>query len=1186
MALQKRWLIKGGRGKNDELAARLKLSLAAVDILVDRGFDDKEKIEEFLNPLAQKFSSPYELGNMENAVRRIMAAIAAGEKICIYGDYDVDGITATAVLYRVLAKLRAAVDFYIPERESEGYGINGAALNKLYEAGFSLVITVDCGISSRDDIAKMQGALDVIVTDHHELPTSLPDCAAVINPKLNSSGALQNLSGAGVAYKLCQALWQAAKNEKYTSDLDIAALGTVADLVPLTGENRILVAKGLKELSQTKNIGLKALINVAGLGEAEKITAGDVGFKLAPRLNAAGRMDSATWGVRLLLTEDEKAAEKIAARLNEDNLNRQQTEADILALAEAKYHEHEAENKYAIVVCGENWHVGVIGIVASRLVEKFYKPTIVLSKKADGTVAGSCRSIAGFPMHEALAKASSLLLKHGGHAMAAGLSLKEENVAPFRQFINNLAAETLSKEDYLPEVAIDRVVALAEVDFPFVDTIEKMAPFGMGNPRPVFAAIGAAVSAAKPVGKEGRFTKFAVCQGAAKAGGIAWETSFTADEMLADKYIDLAFRADINEWNGKRSIQLTLSDYRRNDSVKTRLDELFAIGRRKAEPYENIGAADHFFTKAAGTSFDNRQMTLRTLKHGDALKLVRDKKNEFDKNAVMICTEKGDTVGFLKAELVKYLAPLIDGGRRYAAEVSEVTGKEHENAGLNIIVRRVAENNLNLNERQGFITRAAAKELLIGKAEYHESQIKAIDALERCQNTLLIMGTGRGKSAVFQTQAIMQAVNNHKLTLIVYPLRALVNDQYLGLIRKLQPLGLRIYKGNGTLTSEERNLLNDAVIKGEADIILTTPEFLAAHWEMFAAAKDRIGMAVIDESHHIADAKRSGYKSLGALIKKLGSPVTLAVTATADDKTANLICGALNIKNVIVDSAVRENIRIRDGRNYQNKLEYLAELIARQEKTLIFVNSRKQAVEIADSLRNIYGEWRDKIGFYHAGLSDEWRVRVEDWFRSGELNIVVATSAFGEGIDLPDIRNVVLYHLPFDGTSFNQQCGRAGRDGERCMVHLIFGERDIRLNELILKERAPERDAIGALYVILKKAAFEKGFTDMTNGELSAEMEKNRRAFMGEGGVGASLKVLEELGLICRETNGSRRRIFLQPPPKEKLDINSAESYAEGIAEKAAFEIFSRRTMEMDILDLLDLINRPIFPHSIKNQEI
>ncbi len=1184
MNQKKRWLFQPSPSKlaARQLAQAVGIAEPAACILLQRGFDDAEKAKKFLHAAEQPLETPFTLPGMRQAAKCVQQAVEQKEKITIYGDYDVDGMTATAVLYTVLQNLGADVDYYIPLRQSEGYGINSSALQRLIAGGTKLVVTVDCGIANAVEIEAVRGALNVVVTDHHELPEKLPHAAAIVNPKLGKSEALRDLSGVGVAYKLCQALWQEMRGGEYKEQLDLVALGTIADLVPLCGENRTLVALGLERMRQTENVGIKALLQSAGLSGAKRISAGDVSFKLAPRLNATGRMDSAVWGVRLLLSQDAAEAAHIAAQLNAENNRRQQTEAFLVDLAVKESIHHENENRYVIVVGGENWHIGVIGIVASRLVEKFYKPAVVLSYKEDDTACGSCRSIEGFAIHEALDDCGDLLLKHGGHAQAAGLTLRKENVAAFCTRLNALAQKALTEEMYQRPVRVDLEIELGQVDFDFIQSIEAFAPFGVGNPRPVFAARGAVVTNARAIGRENQFVRFGVSQYGTHLNGVSWDTACEAEDLLMANTIDLTFQANIDEWNGRKNILLVLGDYRRGDSARTQLEELFRVGAEPPDPYADIGAADAFFTKAAGTTFEDRQAIVRELKNGQEIRMEREPENPFDKNAIALKTADGRRFGFLKAGIAKHLAPLLDKGRNYAASVAAVTGREHETCGVNLLVRQLNDVSPAAT-RRFFLGPDEVRELLIGKHSYHAAQLEAMEALERGQNTLLVMGTGRGKSAVFQSQAILRAINGHKLTLLIYPLRALVNDQYLSLRRRLTKLGLRIFKGNGTLSKEERGLLDEAVASGEIDLLLTTPEFLAAHLDALVKKRASIALVVVDESHHLADGgRRSGYRKLAAMLKALGNPTVLAATATAGDKTAKLICDTLRIEKCIIDIAVRENIRLRDERNHKNKLRYLAKITESGEKTLIFVNSRRKAMEIAAALRRIHAEQNDRIGFYHAGLSDEWRARVENWFRSGQLQTVVATSAFGEGVDLPDIRDVVLYHLPFDRTSFNQQCGRVGRDGKPCTVHLLFGDDDKKLNELILKECAPERDVIGALYLVLKRAARDKPFVDWTNAELSAQLKKERRVFLGESGVSAGLRILEELRLIERETDGRARKIYLNPPPKQKLDIASSESYTEGIAEKEAFCAFAAEIRERSAAELLALINRPIVPGTIK----
>lgn len=557
----KLWRVAPAGAAAARLAHDLDVSPVIAQVLVNRGFDDAAAARRFLRGGIETLPDPFLMLGMERAVDRIGGALAAGERITVYGDYDVDGITATALLCRVLARLGGAVDYYIPERQSEGYGLNAAALDVLYEAGTRLVVTVDCGISAAAEIAAQAGRMDVVVTDHHQPGESLPPAFAVLNPK--QAGCRypdKELAGVGVAFKLCQALWRRLREDGalFAEYLDLVAVGTVADIVPLTGENRVLVKAGLERLAVTDNAGLKALMKEAGLA-ADKLDAGRVGFVIAPRLNAAGRLRHASAGVELLLTDDSGRAAELAAELEQENSRRQAVERELLAAAEEQLAGTEPAAQKVLVLAGEDWHPGVIGIVASRLLDRYYRPVVMISVR-DGVGKGSCRSIAGFDIYGALEQCADLLVQFGGHKHAAGLTIAAENIDALRERLAALAAATLTADDYQPVLNIDSRVALAEVNAALIEQLACLAPYGMGNPSPVFVCEELAVTGVRPVGQEGRHLKLRVRREGTSGDVIGWDMGGLAERLNGDAAIDLAFVPEFNDWQGQRNVQFRACD--------------------------------------------------------------------------------------------------------------------------------------------------------------------------------------------------------------------------------------------------------------------------------------------------------------------------------------------------------------------------------------------------------------------------------------------------------------------------------------------------------------------------------------------------------------------------------------------------------------------------------------------------
>lgn len=543
----------------EEIAAACSISPLIARLLVIRGIDTVEKARSFLHVDVEQFHDPYLLDGMEKSVRRIREAIQNGEKICIYGDYDADGVSSTALMVHTMRQLGADFDYYIPDRFKEGYGLNNQALEYLSQSGFRLIVTVDTGISAVEQVehAKSLG-LDVIVTDHHEPPAIIPDAYAVINPKKpGCTYPFDMLAGVGVAFKLAHALL----GEAPLHLLDLASIGTIADLVPLVDENRLLASMGLRRLNQTRNVGLQALIRVCGLADTE-IGAGHVGFAIGPRINAVGRLETAQVAVQLLTTDDADEAQQHAQLLDELNRERQDLvqamteEAIAMVLAE-----YPPEDNGVLVVAKEGWNVGVVGIVASRLVERFYRPTIVLGIDPEkGMAKGSARSIEGFDMYEALTACKELLPHFGGHTMAAGMTLPVENLDELRRRLNQLAQERLTEDDFIPLTKVDLALELAQIDTALVEQLEALAPFGMGNPTPLVMITDAQAQGMRKIGRDNTHLKCMLKQENHTLDAIGFSWADAMDQVTAHAKLHLVGELSINEWNGMRKPQMLIRD--------------------------------------------------------------------------------------------------------------------------------------------------------------------------------------------------------------------------------------------------------------------------------------------------------------------------------------------------------------------------------------------------------------------------------------------------------------------------------------------------------------------------------------------------------------------------------------------------------------------------------------------------
>jgi single-stranded-DNA-specific exonuclease len=535
-------------------------------LLCLRGLGDPETAARFLAPRLEYLHDPFLLTDLGVAVERLLGAIARRERIAVHGDYDVDGVTSTVILRRAIEMLGGEVVHFLPERLRDGYGLQTPAVERLHADGARVIVSVDCGIRSGDAARRARElGVDLIITDHHEPEATLPPALAVINPKRRDcTDPDKHLAGVGVALKLVQALCARSGREKWLpAFVKVAAIGTVADVVPLVGENRVIAKLGLERLSNgAHNVGLRALLESAGLlGKA--LDGFHIGFVLGPRINAAGRMSSPDIAARLLLASDEGMADEarqLASQLNDENVRRQEEEAGILAEAR-KLVEHDPDigGHNVLVVGGEGWHRGVIGIVASKLVDLFHKPAIVLSY--DGSeVHGSCRSIPAFDMLAALDACADLLGRYGGHRQAAGLGLELAGVPAFRARINAWADDRLEPDDLVPRLRVDAALGLGGIAADVVSGIESMAPFGLGNPRPVFSA-GTVEVVSGPHLLKDRHLAMHVKQDGRVFRAMAWRGAERASFITANKgAMRLAYSLDRNTWRGETTVELNVAD--------------------------------------------------------------------------------------------------------------------------------------------------------------------------------------------------------------------------------------------------------------------------------------------------------------------------------------------------------------------------------------------------------------------------------------------------------------------------------------------------------------------------------------------------------------------------------------------------------------------------------------------------
>lgn len=1184
-------------------------------VLAARGIASPEAVRRYLTPsLERDWVDPLQIPGMSQAADRVEQALADGERIAIFGDFDVDGMSSTCLLTLALRHFGGVVSPYIPNRFGEGYGLSREALTRVIEGSHpSLIVTVDNGIASAHEVAWLrEQGIDVVVTDHHEPGELVPQGVPVTDPKLVSDCPSRELAGAGVALKLvCELGRRRGEPDYWRRFTEVATLGTVSDMMLLQGENRALVADGIAQMRQTNRPGIVALAATAGI-DLSTITSDSLPFSLVPRLNAAGRMGSTDVAFDLLLTNDPAEAAVLAGKLEQINNERREIESEltdqVMAKLDASY-----KGGRVIVVGGEGWHEGVKGIVASRIVNKYHVPAILFTI-SDGVARGSGRSVGSVDLFHAVEQCSDLLVRFGGHAGAVGVTCDVDNLDAFRDRLEQVM-DALPAEQFEDKGEVAALVGLDELTLQNIDSLEAMQPFGQGNKKPLFGVRGVLMRNRSRVGYTGNHLRFVATNGVDSVPAIMFRAPDIERASDYEGAVDLVFEAINETWQGRTKPKLMVKDilFRDQDASQDAKHPSLVQGLFERtneilsrDEYAGIADASSFFTRAVADAFAD---AAEALAPGDVLSVLHQANNPIDKNAIALVNSAGLCVGYLRRQIAAVLAPVMDSGVVYAASVVKVmAGSSGVAVGVEVC-RQVAESpavpaqgsaaafpsaatipGVAVREEMAALgydgLTEALRKRMVGDHEFLPAQREALSQLARGTNTLCVMATGRGKSLIFHVHAAREAICNHRASVFVYPLRALVADQLYHLQEELGPLGLHVRTLTGETPLDERGDTFGALAEGRVDVILTTPEFLAIHSARFAKSGN-VGFVVVDEAHHAGIARggnRSAYTQLPKVLRQLGNPTVLAVTATAATPVAVEICRLCSIDHdsVIQDRTVRDNLCIRDLRELREREAALVSVVANGQKTVVYVNSREQSVSLARLLRRDIPDLGHRIAFYNAGLTRSDRTDVENAFRDGTLSCIVSTSAFGEGVNLPDIRNVMLYHMPMGGIEFNQMSGRAGRDGLPARVYLMFGSRDARINERILAGAAPSRNELATLYRTLRaiarsQAVGQEGFS-MANADIAqAALDLDPYTRVDERTVSCGLAIFRELGLLEVRGFGSQRSIRMTPSP-ERVDLDSSIRFLEGSRLREEFSTFCDWVLSSRPQELLSRINRPITP--------
>ncbi len=1112
--------------------------------LVARGIDTPQQAMAFLTPsLDRDWLDPYSIPGLSDVADALEQAVLDHKRVLVFGDFDLDGISATTVLTRGLRALGCCAMPFIPRRFEEGYGVTAAAYERAKQHEPDLIVTVDCGIANKHEVAAIVAdGTPVAVTDHHEASELVPEGIPVADPKLGDGCPSEILAGVGVALKLVQMLGaRRGFPHLWRSYTDFATLGTVADLMPMRGENRALVADGLRRMNAEPRPCIAALIGACGAAD-KPLTSTSLSFSLIPRLNAAGRMGDAQLALDLLMCDSFDEACALASQLEAVNDQRRAREAELSAIA-SEQAEGSYQGERAIVVAGEGWHEGVKGIVASRLVGTYGVPALLFTIEGD-EARGSGRSVGDVNLFRAVESCASLLTRFGGHEAAVGVTLPTANLDAFRERLCAYMDE-LPADAFRPQRSVDAEVSIDELTLDAVACLERLAPFGQENPDPVLLTRNVVLQNCRAVGADKNHFSCLLSNGRASINAIMFHCG-TIEALLAnDSVVDAAFTVQVDEWRGRRSVKAMLKSLepaRVCQALTACLDP--EACRFCSGLFDAHGAGEGGLESAGG---EQAGPSSQTSQPGPAAQAAEAPVASPAGGASAEGAAAPPTPDELRAS-----------NRAYWQSVAQANPAQLEQAIIGA---------------------------LIGSASPHASQRAVLDKLHAGESVLAVMATGRGKSLIFQTFAAHLALAKGQASLFVYPLRALIADQAFHLTCAFERFGLACAVLTGESSPDERAAAYEGLAQGTVDIVLTTPEFLSFHAERLAQT-GRIGFMVVDEAHHIGLAKagqRLAYRELGDVARRLGDPVVLAVTATAPDEVACDIRETLPLGSSVVDDAARDNLHVCDHRNLRNREDYLAHLVASGQKTVIYVNSREQSVALARHLRARVPGLALMIGFYNADLTRAERTRIESMFRNDDLLVLVATSAFGEGIDIPNIRHVALYHLPFNEVEFNQMAGRAGRDGRDAWVHLLYGQADVALNEGILADLTPARDVMAQVYRRLRALQREagSGYFRVTPDELAAAASQAFRAVSASAAT-CGVSVFRELGLIETRVSyegGAQTLLVRVNEDAGKVDLVDSVRYREGLDEHDVFAAFRDWALGSSLPSLTVRVAHPITPH-------
>lgn len=1177
------WTLAPPEPAASALAEALGISPLAAGLLCRRGCVTVDAARAFLTPRLADLTDPSAFPGMEEAAALVAAAVRAGRPIAIHGDYDVDGISATAILVRALRGVGAAPAWRLPHRIADGYGLGVRAVEELAAAGAGVLIAADCGITALEAVSRARAlGMDVVILDHHAAGDRRPP--AIVVESDPEPATITPPCAAGLAFFFTWALRRClgvsppdGGGSEPPADLAaLAALGTVADVVPLLGDNRRLASAGLAQLRDAPSPGLRALLEAAGI--TGPVDAWHIGWQIGPRLNAPGRLGDPAPALRLLLTEDPAEARDLARVLDDTNRERQA----ILdrALTEAAAQLEGDPNRPAIVVAGEGWHPGVVGLVAGRLVEAYGRPAVAIALAADGA-RGSARSVPGFHLVEALGECGEHLTAYGGHAMAAGLSLPVSAIEAFREAFTACARRQAPRE--AARLTVDAEVALGEVTPALVADLALLAPFGSGNPQPVFAIRGVRPVARRLLG-DGAHLSFGVTDGTVFLDSVGFAMGEWADVLtLTEAAVDLAFTPEADRMTpGRIRLRVRALDAPGVDPETVLRDTGLLVDRLFRRAADFLGDARYggvedlpaFYTKVVGVTFEDRPAVAATLRPGDALALRREPANPHDPHAIALIAGGGRAVGFLNAQLAGRLAPAIDAGARYRATVSGVTGGGDRAVGVNVYLERAGEEPDEPGQPSdrraaagGWRTTPLSLDhlpiLLNAGRPFPPAVADALASLADGRSAILGTPPGRSRTAAVAAAAALGA-GGGRLAVVAAATPAQVRHRASQCAARLAPLGLRVVGLHGLLDLREREHAMAALRSGGCDVLVLSVE-MAREGDLLAPHAGRISFAIADG---IAEADWD-VLSIGGIPSGRGDASTHAggpgrsgarpvVLVAVDPRAARAAARRFSGATVVHGQAAGALLTVQDRRDPGLRREpgrpsrerVVEEVVAGGEKTAVYVSDDETCVALAGRLRPTDAAGSRRVAYLHAGLPPRLRRVIEQAFREGRLDVLVTTDAVDEDAWPPDVRQVVLASVPPDQDRLRALLGAAGGGRRPAAATLAFGAGDRATDARRLAGVAPGRDLLASIYRALRDRHGPAPFAwpdDEAWERLAAAVPGVSR-----DAVAAACEIFEQVGLAAAERGPQGWQVRLVPEAQRR-DLRRSARYRDGRRESQAF---------------------------------